>query len=140
MGERTDEIKNMTFSRNPALELPFMTVSSPDSLYPTDDTSSDGGDSDSDDERNLLAQTADILKDLENGTRGGANDHESAGAETGGCDDEKEVEDVDHESEKEPIAISAGTGVSADDVSAVEEMLTAAEEDMTDAGRYSIPY
>ena len=117
-----------------------MTVSFPESLYPTDDTSSDGGDSDSDDERNLLAQTADILKDLENGTRGGgANDHESAEAETGGCDDEKEVEDVDvdHESEKEPIAISAETGVSADEVSAVEEMVTAAEEDMTDAGIYS---
>ena len=38
----------------------------------SDDTSSDGGDSDSDDERSLLAQTADILKDLENG--GAAND------------------------------------------------------------------
>ena len=77
---------------------------------------------------------------MENGTRGGANDHESAEAETGGCDDEKEVEDVDHESEKEAIAISAETGVSADEVSAVEEMVTAAEEEdaLTDPG-LSIP-
>ena len=132
------------------------------SFLASDDTSSDGGDSDSDDERDLLAKTAEILKDLENGNRG-ANDHESA--ETGGCDDEdheKVVEDVDHESTKEPSegdgdskavedgdhesekgaesAVSAERGVSADDVSAGEEMVTAAEEEdaLTDPG-LSIP-
>ena len=134
------------------------------SFLASDDTSSDGGDSDSDDERDLLAQTAQILKDLE--TQGGqadANDDESA--ETGGCDDEddeKVVEDVDHESTKEPSegdgdskavedgdhesekgaesAVSAERGVSADDVSAGEEMVTAAEEEdaLTDPG-LSIP-
>ena len=91
----------------------------------SDDSSSDGGDSDSDDEKNLLAQTADILKDLENGNRG-ANDH--ASTERGGCEDDEVVEDVkkvDHESEPEADSSSAG------------DMATA-DEDATDAG-HSIP-
>ena len=73
---------------------------------------------------------------MENGSGGGGaeakDDHESA--ETGGCDeddDEKLIGDVDHESAKGPSA-------AADDASAGEEMVTAAEDDPTDPG-LSIP-
>ena len=72
---------------------------------------------------------------MENGSGGGGpgakDDHESA--ETGGCDedDEKLIGDVDHESTKGPSA-------AADDASAGEEMVTAAEDDPTDPG-LSIP-
>ena len=72
---------------------------------------------------------------------GGANkDHEST--ENGGCDDDKhdheKDEDVDHENVKEQNAVSVEAAVSVDDVSAGEEMVTAAEEDITDPGTYSI--
>ena len=52
--------------------------------------------------------------------------------------DHEKDEDVDHESVKEQNAVSVEAAVIVDDVSAGEEMVTAAEEDITDPGTYSI--